>query len=440
MENNNNINTDLFSQRFYDLKNLCENDEYLNNLSLDELKKLLQEAKDTQQVYKNLELIVKRDANSLYGTSGSIYFSLGDFDCAEDITTSGKHSGVIVDIAINNFFKNWGEKELSIIQQFYPQVTNIRQFTEYKKDTINDLCVYGDTDSRYLDIGKIYSFLLIKDEFGYEDSIKTPENSKEGNKELADFTLFLMDNFINNVIKTTLDSDIEYRNAKSGYLRMTHEVTTRKCIFQAKKKYILTAIWKDGKLLNTPSMKVVGVELKKGELNKRIKKIIKVLVDKFVLEDYSQEQIRVEIIKLIKYIKQRAEKDFIYKNTAVNGLKNITKNENGIYVSTKNHIQMKIALFWYNFLEKNNLHNDFQLPFEGQKMKYYYAKDGNVVGIPDDVEINLVPGLPEPDWNKMLNQILVKTLLKYITEVKNTDITPKYIENFLIGVQKLNFN
>ena len=42
---------------------------------------------------KNLELIVKRDANSLYGTSASIYFSLGDFDVAEDITISGKHSG-----------------------------------------------------------------------------------------------------------------------------------------------------------------------------------------------------------------------------------------------------------------------------------------------------------------------------------------------------------
>jgi hypothetical protein len=432
------INTDLFSQRYFELKKLTDNDEYLNSLNIDELKKLLEETKDTQQVYKNLELIVKRDANSLYGTSGSIYFSLGDFDLAEDITTSGKHSGVIVDIAINEFFKNWGEIELNIIKEFYPSVTKLRQFTEYKKDTINDLCVYGDTDSRYIDLGKIYSFLFVKDEFGYEDQIRLPENSHEGNTELANFSIFLMEKFINNVIKITLDKDIEYRGANKGFLKMSHEVTTRKCVFQAKKKYVMSVIWKDGKLLNSPNMKVVGVELKKGELNKRIKKIIKILVDKFMIEDYSEDQIRIEILKIIKYIKQRAEKDFIYKITSVSGLKNIYKNEKGIYVSTKNHIQIKIALFWYNFIEQNNLQQDYQVPFEGQKMYYYHSKAGYVVGIPDDIDLNKVPGLPEPDWNKMLNAILVKTLLKYISDEKT--ITDKDVQNFLINVKKIKFD
>lgn len=432
-------NTDLFSKRYFDLKKITDNDNYLNSLSINELKKLLEETKETQQVYKNLELIVKRDANSLYGTSGSIYFSLGDFDLAEDITTGGKHSGVIVDIGINEFFKNWGDKELIIIQKFYPQVKKLKKFSEYKRDTINDLCVYGDTDSRYIDIGKIYTFLLLEeDEYGYNDSIKTPNNLHEGNKELSEFAIFLMDNFINDIIKSTLDKDIEYRNANKGYLKMAHEVTTRKCVFQAKKKYVMSVIWKDGKLLNAPQMKVVGVELKKGELNKRIKKIIKILVDKFMIEDYTEDQIRTEILKLIKYIKQRAEKDFIYKITSVSGLKNIYKNSDGIYVSTKNHIQMKIALFWYNFIDKNNLQQEYQIPFEGQKMFYYYCKEGYVVGIPDDIDLNKVPGLPEPDWNRMLNAILVKTLLKYISEEKT--ITDKDVSNFLINVKKIKFN
>lgn len=433
MEHTKNINTNLFSKRFYDLKKLTDNDEYLNSLSLKQLKQLLSETKETQQIFKNLELIVKRDANSLYGTSASIYFSLGDIDCAEDITMSGKHSCVIVDIAINEFFKNWGDNELKIIQNFYPKIIKLRQFTEYKKDTINDICVYGDTDSRYLDIAKIYSFLYI----GENEIIDLPKNNEIGNKELSDFSLFLMNNFINDIIKNTLDNDIEYRGATKGYLKMAHEVTTRKCVFQAKKKYVLSVIWKDGKLLNIPTMKVVGVELKKGELNKRIKKIIKILVDKFMIEDYSQDQIRTEILKLIKYIKQRAEKDFIYKFTSVSGLKNIQKNSDGIYVSAKNHIQMKIALYWYNFLEKNNLTNDYTLPFEGQKMCYYYAKDG-VVGVPDDIDINKIPGLPEPDWNRMLNQILVKSLLKYISNEKT--ITDKDVQNFLINVKQIKFD
>lgn len=431
---------DLFSNRYYDLKKLTDDDEYLKTLSVESLKKLLQEVKGTQQVYKNLELIVKKDANSLYGTCGSIYFSLGDFDAAEDITTGGKHSGVIVDIAINKFFVNWGESELEIIKQFYPSVTKLRKFSEYKKDTVNDICVYGDTDSRYIDLGRIYSFMLIKDEYDYEDSMKLPINTYDGNKEISDFGIFLMDNFINGVIKETLDIDIEYRNAKPGFLKMTHEVTTRKSIFQAKKKYVMPVIWKDGKLLNKPTLKVVGVELKKGELNKRIKKIIKLLVDKFMVEDYSQDQIRIEILKLMKYIKQRAEKDFIYKNSAVNGLKAITQNNEGLFVSNKNHIQMKIALFWYNFIEQNNLGGEYRLPFEGQKMRYYYGQDGKVVGIPDDVDMNKIPGLPEPDWNKMLRQILVKPMLKYISNKQFTVKNPvmeRDITNFLINVKEI---
>jgi hypothetical protein len=430
-------NHDVFSLRYYELLNKINDETFLNSLSKDELKNLMSEAEEVRQIYKNLELIVKRDANSLYGTSASIYFSLGDFDVAEDITISGKHSGIIVDVAINNFFKYWGEKELKVVQQFYPNVVKIRQFTEYQKDTINDICVYGDTDSRYLDIGIIYNLLIVHDQYGFEEPLKIPENTIEGNKSISDFGIFLMENFINNIISETLKVDIVERNAKLGYLKMAHEVTTRKCIFQAKKKYIMSVIWKDGKFLSKTNLVYKGVELKKGELNKRVKKIIKLLVEKFLLENYTKDQIREEILKLIKYIKARAEKDFVYKNTSVSGLKNIYKNENGIYISSKNHIQMKIALFWYNFLEKNNLQQDYAFPFEGQKMCYYYANNNIVVGVPDDVDINKVPNLPEPDWNKNLNMILVKSMLKYISEIDNKKINDKSVENFLLNVREI---
>ncbi len=437
MINNIKNSDDVFSIRYYELLEKINDDNYLNSLSKDELKELMSEAEEVRQIYKNLELIVKRDANSLYGTSASIYFSLGDFDIAEDITISGKHSGIIVDVAINNFFKYWGEKELKVVQQFYPNVVKIRQFTEYQKDTINDICVYGDTDSRYLDIGIIYNLLIVHDQYGFEEPLKIPENTIEGNKSISDFGIFLMENFINNIISETLKVDIVERNAKLGYLKMAHEVTTRKCIFQAKKKYIMSVIWKDGKFLSKTNLVYKGVELKKGELNKRVKKIIKLLVEKFLLENYTKDQIREEILKLIKYIKARAEKDFVYKNTSVSGLKNIYKNENGIYVSSKNHIQMKIALFWYNFLEKNNLQQDYAFPFEGQKMCYYYANNNIVVGVPDDVDINKVPNLPEPDWNKNLNMILVKSMLKYISEIDNKKINDKSVENFLLNVREI---
>jgi len=411
--------------------NIVEKTNDLSKYTVIELKELINEAEAIQKQYKNLQLVVKADANSLYGVSASIYFSLHDTDIAEDICMTGKHFAIIVDVALNKFFINWGINELKIIQEFYPNVIKLRKFTEYKPDTINDLCVYGDTDSRYIDLSKIYSFLETKD---------GPMNIlPETDKELADFGCFITEKFFNKIIKETIETDCEYRNARKGYLRMVHEVTTRKCVFQKKKKYILTKIWEDGLLFEKPKLKFQGVELKKGGSSPRIKKILSKLVHKYLLDSYDIPMLRIECIKLIKYIKARKEKDFIYSITSVSGLKNIIKNSDNIYESDKNHIQMQICISWMNFIEENNLQGQYKAPFEGQKMNYYYTNDSKykVIGVPDDININNVDKLPEPDWNKMLNTNLLKPLLKYIyskEEILNEDI-----EHFLLGVKQLNF-
>lgn len=418
-----------FSKRFLNLEKQISDDSLLNSLSIEELNNLLLEAKEAEKEYGNLELIVKRDANSLYGTTGSEYFSLGDYDSAEDITQTGKYYAVLVDIAINNFFVNWDENELKIIQQFYPECKSLRKFTEYQKDTENDLCVYGDTDSRYIDLEKIYKLI----------GIDFPENTIEGNKELSKFGVFLMENFIDNIIKTTIDNDIKYRNATNGRLKMAHEITTRRSILQKKKKYVMNAVWKDGKFLSKNKIIYKGVEIKKGEINKNMKKIIQILLEKFIEEKSDESQIRIELIKLIKHIKKQNNKAYIYKITSVSGLNNIYKDENGVYKSDKNHIQMQIALFWYNFITQNNYLDLYKFPFEKQKMYFYYAEDPikgkYVVGVPDDVDINSVKGLPEPNWKLMLNEILIKPILRYIKKYDKID--DKIIDNFLLDIKEI---
>lgn len=418
-----------FSKNYIDLK---EKTSDLSIYTLDELEKLLVDAKNIEKQYNNLQLVVKRNANSLYGVSASIYFSLVDVDVAEDITTTGKHYAIIVDKAINNVFVNWGEKELKIIQQFYPNVVKLRKFSEYKPDTENDLCVYGDTDSRYLDLGRIYNSLLITEN-------DKPLGIPKSDEELANFGVFLDENFLRKVIKDTIDNDCEYRNARKGYLKMNHEITTRKVILQAKKKYIMTSIWENGKLLKQPKIKYKGVELKKGTSSPKMKKILSKLIDKFLIEDYSINEIREEVLKLIKYIKIRNEKSYIYAISSVSGLSDIKKTDDG-YTSEKNHIQMQIALSWYNFIHRNNLQEEYKPPFEGQKMNYYYCMEGSgykVIGIPDDVDIDTIKLLPQPDINRMINEVFIKPLLRYIYD--KSKIEDKDIEQFLLGVKQWKF-
>jgi hypothetical protein len=97
---------------------------------------------------------------------------------------------------------------------------------------------------------------------------------------------------------------------------------------------------------------------------------------------------------------------------------------------------MQIALAWLNFIEKNNLQGIYKPAFERQKMNYYYCEETSpykVIGVPDDVDIKTVPNLPEPNWNKNINNILIKPILRYILDKKEIDDID--CQNFLLGIK-----
>lgn len=417
----NNLLTKDYDEFFTYFKNKIDDP----NLSKNELLSLKERALELYSQYENLELTVKKDANSLYGTSANAYFSLRDYNVSTDITMAGKHSTVKVDIAINNFFFTWANnhENVQIIKDFYPNA-NVKNNVDFVFESKTDMCVYGDTDSRYINLERIY--YLIGIDFPKDDY------------ELSDFGLLIVDNFINKIIETTIKEDAEYRNAYPGYLNMTHEVTARTCAYMGKKQYIMTLVWKDGKKINR-KLKFTGIELKKGSMSPRLKKMIGIIINKFFIDDLPFEKIQKEIIGCFKYIITRQERSFIYKISTVNELDLITLNEStGKYVSEKGHIQHKIAIFWMNFI-KNDNEKIYKVPFEGQKMNWYYDENGDVVGVPDDVDIDKVKNLPKPDYVRMLKAIFIKNLLKYITEYQNKDITEKVLTTFLANVNKIKF-
>lgn len=426
----------LFSKRFEEIHARMNN---LQNMSKQEKEDFLIELNEVHDEYEQLQLVVKRNANSLYGTSASKYFSLHNTNIAEDITCTGRWFAILVDRAINNFFVHWAdpenkEKNLQILREFYPGLKDIRNYSEYVPDTKDDLCCYGDTDSRYVRNDLLYDLIGLP----LPTSI---DSGDKGKKELGDFSLFFAEKFINPIIKVTIDADCEKRNARKGFMKMAHEVTTGKSIFIKKKKYIATPFLSDG-IFHKTKFKFQGVELKKGSMSEKAKKIIAKLIDKYLIDNYTNEQIRIELIKIIQYIKLKRDRELIYLISSVNGLSNIKQNSEGIWVSNKTHIQIQIALSWNNFITKNKLDNEFRPAFEGQKMQYYYCDDPvyKVIGIPDDYNISDIPNLPEVDWQRMIYQTIVKPLARYIIDKPaGEDISEKDIEAFMLGIKRLNF-
>ncbi len=389
----------IFGERYY---SLLEQIKDLSKYSEKELQELLENANAIHDEYENLQLVVKCNGNSLYGVSASRFFSLHDVDIAEDITTTAKHYAIIVDRGINRFFTLWSDSPESLqkMQEFKGlKVLSIRNFTEYQPDTKHDICVYGDTDSRYLDIEQICNLITV-DIDGVAQTMQVPDDTNE----LVDFVNFMMENFIQKIIGNVIEAECEYRNGRKGYLKMAHEVTAKKCIFLKKKKYVMVLVWKDGKILSKEKMKYQGVEIKKGSQSPKSKKLLQKLLENNLLKNYDTQKLRKDTIALINLIKSKKQKDFIYLVSSVSyGSNDIYQREDGKWYSNKNHIQMQMLLSWLNFVADNKLEQEYKPPFSGQKMNYYYTKDSKykVIAVPDDIDINDVKGLPEPDWNKM---------------------------------------
>jgi DNA polymerase elongation subunit (family B) len=425
-----------FSERYDRLLSKCND---LSKLSDDELISLYKDAEIVRKEYENLQLVVKCNANSLYGVLVYAHFSMRDSTNANDITTTGSHLTRLVDSKLNKYFSTWVSTDkdnvLSKINNsgLFPTITDIINL-KYVPDTVNDICVYGDTDSRYIDIGQIYSLIIANN---------APLTIPEDNGLLTDQILWLVDAIIMPVVNRTIDEESEYRNIKAhGQFKMAHEVITRKSILLKKKRYVMTVIWKDGKSFTEPKFKYTGVEIKRGSMSPLSKRLLKKLLDNFLLHGHNTEQLRKDLINICNHIRKKGDKNYIYLVTSVTYDDKTLTLENGVYTTKKNHIQMQILANWANFITELKETNDnvkhLKLPFSGQKVNYYYCINSKykVIGIPDDVDFDDVPNLPEPNWSLMLFHVLIRPFLKYLSDT-DTEITEAYAQSFMAGIKQL---
>ena len=248
--------------------------------------------------------------------------------------------------------------------------------------------------------------------------------------------------FLQDIITNAIDEDLDYRGGNKGFLKMAHEVTTRKSVLLSKKMYIMPLIWKDGKkMLETPKMKYMGVSIKRGETTPQLKKIVEKLVYRFLVEEYTESQISKECNKIVQMIKMKNKKSIVCRSTSVSGVSELqlVKDEEGKphYVIGKKHIQAQLIENWANFLLDNGMEKEYKLAFEKQKMHYYKTLGSKykVIGVPDDVDIDKVPNLPPIDWHQMINQQFIKPLMKCLFDFSGKkDITDEQCNNFLTGI------
>ena len=110
---------------------------------IEEIKRL-NKIKDDNE---NLQMALKIFINSAYGAIGNQYFQCYNTDVAEAITAQGQDLLIYAMKSINKYFKDHWHKDTKLHSIMGITVSS---------QVINDVTVYGDTDSVYVSFEEVY--------------------------------------------------------------------------------------------------------------------------------------------------------------------------------------------------------------------------------------------------------------------------------------------
>ena len=163
------------------------------SLSLEELEKKLTEFQKKSSDYYNQEQGIKLTLNSIYGALGNQYFACFNPDVAESVTLQGQDIWRFAEKIINKYFNEMWHLDSELHEKM--EVRNVRKLNF-------DSCIYGDTDSNYINLGTVmdscefdyepFEFVKRLNEFRLKEYIKKCYDiyaQKWGTKNYQDFEL-----------------------------------------------------------------------------------------------------------------------------------------------------------------------------------------------------------------------------------------------------------
>lgn len=292
-------------------------------------------ASHLQQVsrYKNLQLALKVNLNSCYGSMGSEYFRFFDTRLAEAITTSGQ-------VAIQ-----WVEHRFNLY------------FNTLLKTKGVDYVIAADTDSNYLNLAPIM-----------DKAFPTPLPTEK--------MIQVMDRFCQEKLSPLIAKAFEdlavYTHAYQQKMMMVRDVLADRAIWTQKKRYILNVHNAEGVAYVTPKLVIHGLEAIKSSTpascRVRIKDAIQLMLMGTELETQS-------FIAQFRAVFGRLPIEDIAFPRSVNGLR---KYRTSLEVAGGGvPIHVKGSLVYNEMLEQKGLTKKYDVIHEGDKIKFLYLKEPN---------------------------------------------------------------
>lgn len=299
-----------------------------------------EETKDSKYLNEISSLNSKQMAakilmNSLYGAMGNVFFRYYDIRIAEGITMTGQLIIRTVANQLNSYLNNTA------------------------KTTGVDYSFYSDTDSTYITLNNLVR--------GWNVS-----NTKADIVEQIDKTCSKV---IEPVINQSCEELGQYLNVYTQKIKFKREVIADRGIWIAKKRYALNVHNAEGVAYDPPKLKVMGMEIVRSSTPAPVRKALKQAVTIALTRD--EQSIR-DFVTEIESKWSKLDPEEIAFPRSVNGLKEYGDSNSIFRKGTPIHVRG--ALIYNHIINSKNLGKQYQPIMEGDKIKFLYLKEPNILG------------------------------------------------------------
>jgi DNA polymerase elongation subunit (family B) len=288
--------------------------------------------------YNNLQLAKKVSLNSAYGALGNEFFRFFDIRQASAITTAGQLS------------IRWIEKRLN------------EYMNKLLKTENEDYVIASDTDSIYLSLGRLVNKAYLE------------ENATATVDQVIAFMDKICEAKIQPFIDRSYDELARYVSAYEQKMMMKREALADKGIWTAKKRYILNVHNNEGVQYAKPKIKVMGLEMIKSSTPSACREKLWEVIDLVFTKD---ENAVIEFIDNFRKEFRKLDPLDIAFPRGVNGL---DKWVDARLIFTKGTpIHVRGCLVYNHFIKTNKLDKKYQSISEGEKIKFLYMKEPNIL-------------------------------------------------------------